>query len=421
MSGERGSSSRTTAPHSGFGPNPGVRTGSPTCARRSRRSCAGRSSSTGAGRTDAGVHAWGQVVSGDLPADTDLADLSRRVNKLCAPAIAVRDAAWVDGEFDARFSASWRHYRYDVWNAPSPNPLLAGRAWFVPQPLAVWAMQAACDPLIGEHDFTSFCRAPKVGPKSPSRRSCGACCRRAGASSSTPGTCASRSGRMPSAIRWSARSSARSSTSASARRRPATSAGSSSPATGRPPARSPRRTASCCGRSGTAERSVRLRYRPDRADIEGQVRHDREHRDHSRHAGGAPIDPDEIVGRCARRGTRRTHPGGSRRRRSRPARRVHGRRPGGRRPRRPRVDRVPDAWRCSRRSAPCATSTSRTARRSTSMPPADVRHLVCELLRAPCRCAGRGLRHRPASARRRLRLRSRRLALRHRRPLREHA
>ena len=122
---------------------------------------------TGAGRTDAGVHAWGQVVSGDLPANTDLEDLRRRLNKLCAPAIAVRDADWADDVFDARFSATWRHYRYDVWNDPSPNPLLAGRAWFVTQPLTLWAMQAACDPLIGEHDFSSFCRAPKVGADQP--------------------------------------------------------------------------------------------------------------------------------------------------------------------------------------------------------------------------------------------------------------
>ena len=60
---------------------------------------------TGAGRTDAGVHAWGQVVSGDLPADTDLADLARRVNKMCGPEIAVRDAEWASPDFDARFSA----------------------------------------------------------------------------------------------------------------------------------------------------------------------------------------------------------------------------------------------------------------------------------------------------------------------------
>ena len=123
---------------------------------------------TGAGRTDAGVHAWGQVVSGDLPGRRR----PRRPRAAPQQAAARRPSpcatlAWVDDEFDARFSATWRHYRYDVWNAPTPNPLLAGRAWFVPQPLARWAMQAACDPLIGEHDFTSFCRRPKVDDGEP--------------------------------------------------------------------------------------------------------------------------------------------------------------------------------------------------------------------------------------------------------------
>ena len=122
---------------------------------------------TGAGRTDAGVHAWGQVVSGDLPVDADLDDVARRVNKLCAPSIAVRHAEWATPDFDARFSARWRQYRYEVWNAPTPNPLRAGRVWCVPQPLALWAMNAACDPLIGEHDFASFCRRPKVAEGQP--------------------------------------------------------------------------------------------------------------------------------------------------------------------------------------------------------------------------------------------------------------
>ncbi len=116
----------------------------------------------GAGRTDAGVHAWGQVISGDLSNELDLADLSGRLNKLLAPGIAVRAAEWADDDFHARFSASARHYRYDVWNAPYPNPLRAGRCWHVPQPLELWALQAACDPLIGEHDFSSFCRSVKV-------------------------------------------------------------------------------------------------------------------------------------------------------------------------------------------------------------------------------------------------------------------
>jgi tRNA pseudouridine38-40 synthase len=155
------------APFHGFAANPGVPTVMAALSEAISTVVREPVDLTGAGRTDAGVHAWGQVVSADLPEGTDLADLSRRLNKLCAPAIAVRDAAWASPDFDARFSASWRHYRYDVWNAASPNPLLAGRAWYVPQPLSVWAMQAACDPLIGEHDFSSFCRRPKVPEGEP--------------------------------------------------------------------------------------------------------------------------------------------------------------------------------------------------------------------------------------------------------------
>jgi tRNA pseudouridine38-40 synthase len=155
------------APFHGFAPNEGVRTVVGDLSAAIATVVRVPVKLTGAGRTDAGVHAWGQVVSGDLPADTDLEDLVRRLNKLGAPMIAVRQAEWADAKFDARFSAQWRQYRYDVWNAPMPNPLLAGRAWFVPQPLSLWAMQAACDPLIGEHDFSSFCRRPKVDPDEP--------------------------------------------------------------------------------------------------------------------------------------------------------------------------------------------------------------------------------------------------------------
>ena len=114
-----------------------------------------------AGRTDTGVHARGQVISFDVPAGTslDTDELVRRVNRQTAPAVVVRDAAMVDG-FDARHDAAARRYRYTVLNAAVPDPLLATQAWWVPEPLDVRAMQAACDPLLGEHDFAAFCRKP---------------------------------------------------------------------------------------------------------------------------------------------------------------------------------------------------------------------------------------------------------------------
>ena len=75
----------------------------------------------GAGRTDAGVHAWGQVVSGDLPADTDLDRLQHRINRMCGPAVAVREIVWVDDPaFNARFSAQRPAYRAHVLTAPFP-------------------------------------------------------------------------------------------------------------------------------------------------------------------------------------------------------------------------------------------------------------------------------------------------------------
>ena len=124
---------------------------------------------TGAGRTDAGVHARGQVVSCVLPFDVDLDSLPRRLTKMCAPGIVIRAVEETDDDFDARFSALWRHYRYEVLNDPVADPFLAGLTWHVETPLALPLMQMGCDPLVGEHDFSSFCRRPKVeGPAEPS-------------------------------------------------------------------------------------------------------------------------------------------------------------------------------------------------------------------------------------------------------------
>jgi tRNA pseudouridine38-40 synthase len=151
----------------GFAPNEGVRTVLGELVETISLVVRRRVELVGAGRTDAGVHAWGQVVSGELPADTDLLDLRRRVNKLCGPQISVRDAHWAPDDFHARFSATSRSYRYHVWNDAAPSPLDARTSWHVVRPLALWAMQAAGDPLIGEHDFTSFCRRPKVAAGEP--------------------------------------------------------------------------------------------------------------------------------------------------------------------------------------------------------------------------------------------------------------
>jgi tRNA pseudouridine38-40 synthase len=84
---------------------------------------------------------------------------------MCGPALVVRDAAVVDDSFDARRSAVARCYRYTVLNTPTANPLTANAVWHVPEPLDLAAMRLGCDPLIGTHDFSSFCRRPKISPR----------------------------------------------------------------------------------------------------------------------------------------------------------------------------------------------------------------------------------------------------------------
>ena len=119
---------------------------------------------TCAGRTDAGVHAWGQVVSFDARSDVDPQALQRSVNKALHPAVVVREAEVVDATFDARRSATGRRYYYRVLNTPVADPFQAATAWHVAIPLDLRAMRLACDPLYGEHDFSSFCRRPRARP-----------------------------------------------------------------------------------------------------------------------------------------------------------------------------------------------------------------------------------------------------------------
>jgi tRNA pseudouridine38-40 synthase len=117
---------------------------------------------TCAGRTDAGVHAWGQVVSFDARADVDLGALTRGVNRALRPQVVVRSAEIAPAGFDARRAAMGRRYRYTVRNHPGADPFTAATAWHVARPLDLAAMRLACDPLYGEHDFSSFCRQPPV-------------------------------------------------------------------------------------------------------------------------------------------------------------------------------------------------------------------------------------------------------------------
>jgi tRNA pseudouridine38-40 synthase len=125
---------------------------------------------TCAGRTDAGVHAWGQVVSFDATPGLDPDRLAQSLNGMLGPEIVVRDAALVAPGFSARRSARWRRYRYTIVNGPVPDPFHARYAWWVPAPLDIKVLRMAADPFVGERDFSSFCRTPTTGSTSLRRR-----------------------------------------------------------------------------------------------------------------------------------------------------------------------------------------------------------------------------------------------------------
>ena len=119
-----------------------------------------------AGRTDAGVHAVGQVVTFDVDGPSpELDGLRNALNALLGPRIAVRSVVAVPEDFDARFSACWRRYRYDVLDDEVPDPFTDARSWWVRERLDVAAMNRAAQILVGEHDFSSFCRRPRHSPE----------------------------------------------------------------------------------------------------------------------------------------------------------------------------------------------------------------------------------------------------------------
>jgi tRNA pseudouridine38-40 synthase len=129
--------------------------------------CGERVHVQGAGRTDAGVHALGQVAHVDLAKEADAETVRDALNAHLRPhPIAILEAEIIAQEFDARFSATRRHYLYRIVNRRADLALERNRAWRIARPLDAQAMQVAAQHLVGRHDFTTF-RAAECQAKSP--------------------------------------------------------------------------------------------------------------------------------------------------------------------------------------------------------------------------------------------------------------
>ncbi len=153
----------------GFARNPGVVTVQGELEAAAAKVLGHAVSMSCAGRTDAGVHAQGQVVSFDADAarmadQADIDRLARALNRMLNPAIAVFSAADAADSFDARFSCAARSYRYRVLDCPVVDPLAAARMWHVRQRLDVAAMDRAARQVIGSHDFASFAKRNRSRP-----------------------------------------------------------------------------------------------------------------------------------------------------------------------------------------------------------------------------------------------------------------
>ena len=122
---------------------------------------------TGSGRTDAGVHALGQVAHFDLVKEFEPGKVRDALNHYLRPnPVVVLDSNVADGEFHARFSAQARHYLFRILNRRSPPALETGKVWHVSPKLDAEAMHAAAQVLVGQHDFTTF-RAAECQAQSP--------------------------------------------------------------------------------------------------------------------------------------------------------------------------------------------------------------------------------------------------------------
>jgi tRNA pseudouridine38-40 synthase len=111
---------------------------------------------TGAGRTDAGVHAAGQVANFKTNTRIPVEKLPYAINSRLPDDIVVKEARMVPEEFHARLSAKAKVYSYTIYNAPFPSPLLRNYTYFFPLPLDMGAMKEAASQFVGLHDFSAF-------------------------------------------------------------------------------------------------------------------------------------------------------------------------------------------------------------------------------------------------------------------------
>lgn len=155
----------------GFAENDGVRTVGGELRQHLEKILQQPISLTCSGRTDAGVHAWSQYVTFDVVAhneelpDSAASRIHQSLSRMVAPHIGILGVREVPITFDARFSATWRAYRYLIAQEHVTHPFIDSYVWRVGHTLDVEAMAQASIDLLGEQDFTSFCRKVKSNPQ----------------------------------------------------------------------------------------------------------------------------------------------------------------------------------------------------------------------------------------------------------------
>ncbi|HEY7692615.1 MAG TPA: tRNA pseudouridine(38-40) synthase TruA [Gaiellaceae bacterium] len=141
---------------SGWAAQPGLRTVEGVLRDALGAHFAGFSSLAVAGRTDAGVHALGQVATVDVESGPPAERAAEALNTLLPADLAVTAASEVAADFHARHSARARTYRYRIWRRRTPSPFERTRSWWLPRVLDEASLAESADAIVGEHDFRAF-------------------------------------------------------------------------------------------------------------------------------------------------------------------------------------------------------------------------------------------------------------------------